>query len=147
MCDYSLESFRSREAKVGDQLITGRIQRQNLIGAWGYNSLTRGLYAEDDPGCAVCLKPGTELAFPDVVRFYHKPINTRYETATFIQVNTETGHVHHDALRFPDGTIRLVNDLAEGQKLTVLQLPKQSKEDAEEQATKALAKKQQVNIR
>jgi hypothetical protein len=31
-------------------------------------------------------------------------------------------HVHHDALEFPDGQV-LVDDLREGQRATVLQLP------------------------
>jgi hypothetical protein len=32
-------------------------------------------------------------------------------------------HMHHDALEFPDGQIVRVNNLREGQRATVLQLP------------------------
>ena len=58
MCDYSLESIASRAAKVGDELITTKFE----------GSLTRGLAAEMEPEVAVCLLPGTELAFASPVR-------------------------------------------------------------------------------
>ena len=52
MCDYSLELVRSRPAKVGDKLVTR-----------DFGTGTRGFAAADDPGLAVCVMPGTELAF------------------------------------------------------------------------------------
>ena len=52
MCDYSLHDVRSRPAKVGDKLITHRSY-----------SFTTGFTAVGDPDVAVCLMPGTELAF------------------------------------------------------------------------------------
>ena len=53
MCDYSLEHLTSRPAKVGDKLVTRRFK----------HSLTGGFCAIGEPNVAVCLKPGTELAF------------------------------------------------------------------------------------
>ena len=53
MCDYSLEHLASRPAKVGDKLVTTR---------FGYG-LTGGFCAVGDPHVAVCVQPGTELAF------------------------------------------------------------------------------------
>ena len=52
MCDFSLQSVRSRPAKVGDKLVTR-----------DFGTGTRGFAAVDDLGMAVCLMPGTELAF------------------------------------------------------------------------------------
>jgi hypothetical protein len=45
------------------------------------------------------------------------------KVARFRQIDTREPHVHHDALEFPDGQIARVNDLREGQRATVLQLP------------------------
>src|SRR5579862_8992071 len=52
MCDYSLLNVRSRPAKVGDRLVTR-----------DFGTGTRGFAAADDAGLAVCVMPGTELAF------------------------------------------------------------------------------------
>ena len=52
MCDFSLQSVRSRAAKVGDKLVT-----------CDFGTGTRGFAAADDPELAVCVMPGTELAF------------------------------------------------------------------------------------
>jgi hypothetical protein len=53
MCDYSLELVASRPAKTGDELVTTNFQ----------NSMTRGFAAIGEPNVAVCLLPGTEVAF------------------------------------------------------------------------------------
>jgi len=53
MCDYCLHSVASRPAQVGDRLVTTKFR----------NTLTRGFSAVGDPGVAVCLLPGTEVAF------------------------------------------------------------------------------------
>ena len=58
MCDYSMEHIASRAAKVGDRLTT-----TNFFG-----TLTSGFAAVDEPGVAVCLQPGTELAFDSEVK-------------------------------------------------------------------------------
>jgi hypothetical protein len=116
MCDYSLHLVASRPAKVGDTLILTKFPR----------STTRGLADRSDRNVAVCLLPGTELAFEQEVegergfvlrrRFGHK-------VARFRQVNKDDPYVHHDALEFPDGQIVLLTQLCEGQHATVLQLP------------------------
>jgi hypothetical protein len=118
MCDYSLHQVASRPAKVGDQLVT----------TWFRHSVTRGFAAPGEPGVAVCLLPGTELAFQEVVRyepriglFGHRKIEQR--VARFRKVNSDNPHAHHDALEFPDGEIVLLTHLLEGQRASVLQLP------------------------
>ena len=52
MCDYSLQSVASRPAKVGDKLTT-----------WDFGTGTIGFAAAEDTRVAVCVLPGTELAF------------------------------------------------------------------------------------
>jgi hypothetical protein len=52
MCDFSLQNIRSRPAKIGDKLVTR-----------DFGTGTRGFADVCDLGVAVCLLPGTELAF------------------------------------------------------------------------------------
>ncbi|HET9902833.1 MAG TPA: hypothetical protein VFQ27_03935 [Xanthobacteraceae bacterium] len=120
MCDYSLENVASRPAKVGDRLVTTSF----------HNSITRGFAAVDEPNVAVCLMPGTEIAFdrtvlcePALSIFGNHDL--RQSVARFRQVNLNQEHAHHDALEFPDGQIVLLTRLREGQYATVLQLPAQ----------------------
>jgi hypothetical protein len=118
MCDYSLEYVASRPAAVGDKVVTTTFN----------NSITRGFSAIDEPNVAVCLLPGTELAFErDVERVsIFGPSGTRklgHEVARFRQVNQGKRYVHHDALEFPGGETVLLTHLCEGQHATVLQLP------------------------
>jgi hypothetical protein len=117
MCDYSLESITTRAANVGDQLVSTRFGE----------SITRGFAAPGEPHVAVCLRPGTEVAFDREVEIENilgrgrESMNAR--VARFRQIDRETPHVHHDALEFPDGRIVLLTRLVEGQRATVLQLP------------------------
>ena len=118
MCDYSLDLVASRSAKVGDKLVTTQFQ----------NSMTRGFAAIGEPNVAVCLLPGTEIAFQNQVeyeRFFNLLPNIKLGTkvARFRQVNVGRPMAHHDALEFPDGKTVLLTRMCEGQHATVLQLP------------------------
>ena len=112
MCDYSLHHVKSRPAKVGDKLRT-----------FNFSTGTRGFAAPEDSTTAVCVLPGTELAFSEEVQsapaaFGCTSWRTRtvnFRTAIFRQVNKDMPRVHHDALEFPDGTHVLLIDLREGQ--------------------------------
>jgi hypothetical protein len=133
MCDYSLHHVKSRPAKVGDKLRTVN-----------FNTGTRGFASPDDRTTAVCVLPGTELAFAEEVKsgsatfnllsWRVKTIESR--TAIFRQVNKDVPRMHHDALEFPDGQTVLLTELVEGQEATVLQLPAQPKTPAEEAVQK-----------
>jgi hypothetical protein len=121
MCDYSLHNVKSRPAKVGDKLTTSN-----------FNTGTRGFAAPEDASTAVCVLPGTELAFATEVRcgrgglFAWKASTViNHTTAIFRQINKDKPHTHHDALEFPDGQVVLLTDVLEGQAPTVLQLPAQ----------------------
>ena len=118
MCDYSLHLVTSRPAKIGDKLVTTKFD----------NSITRGFAAVGEPNVAVCLLPGTEVAFEKDVEcdsvFKVFPSQKLAEkVARFRQVDKDQPDVHHDALEFPSGEIVLVSRLCQGQHATVLQLP------------------------
>ena len=58
MCDYSLHHVKSRPANIGEKLITRN-----------FNTGTRGFASPDDRTTAVCILPGTELAFSEDVKW------------------------------------------------------------------------------
>ena len=118
MCDYSLHDVSSRPAKVGDRLVSTQFP----------NAITRGFSDPARPRVAVCLLPGTELAFEKEVEcdasFRFLPTRkSLHKVARFRQVNLNRPAAHHDALEFPNGRIVLVTRLCLGQRATVLQLP------------------------
>jgi hypothetical protein len=122
MCDYSLHNVASRPARVGDKLVSTSFP----------TSCTRGFAAIGEPNIAVCLLPGTELAFEEDLKsesaygFGYKRLP--HKVARFRQVNKVQREVHHDALELPDGQIVMVTNLAGGQHATVLQLPASPRE-------------------
>src|SRR6516225_10969861 len=130
MCDFSLHAVRSRPAKVGDKLTTRM-----------FNLDTSGFCAPEDKGMAVCLLPGTEVAFADEVRRAPRfPWSERvicYKTAIFRQINLHNRATHHDALEFPSGEVVLLTLLEEGQQAMVLQLPASSESAKAKEKAKA----------
>jgi hypothetical protein len=129
MCDYSLQSVKSRPAKIADKLTVR-----------DFGTGTRGFAALENPGMAVCVLPGTELAFADEVKRlsirlwpWHNQV-IKHKTAIFRQINKNKLVAHHDALEFPDGQIVLLTSLSEGQQATVLQLPAEPKTVVESEA-------------
>ena len=124
MCDYSLHAVASRPAKVGDTLVSTSF----------FGTSTRGFAAKDAPAVAVCLLPGTELAFEQDVRYNRYWLTTKragYRVAQFCKIELTALDQHHDALLFPDGKTVLINSLSEGQVARVLQLPASRTEKAE----------------
>jgi hypothetical protein len=97
MCDFSLQSVKSRPAKVGDKLTTRN-----------FGTGTRGFAASEDASIAVCVLPGTELSFSDEVTCQSTGLFTwrkklvKHKTAIFRQVNKQKIAAHHDALEFPN---------------------------------------------
>jgi hypothetical protein len=121
MCDYSLRAVATRPAEVAETLVSTKFR----------GSVTRGFANPNDQQVAVCLRPGTEIAFEKDAQMggmvFRKNIGDRL--ARFRQIDTERYQVHHDALEFSNGTIVLVTDLVPGQRATVLQLPASSIEE------------------
>ena len=129
MCDYSLHSVATRPAQIEDKLVTTKFK----------NSITRGFAAVGEPHVAVCLLPGTEIAFEENVEcepsfgvgiLPNKKINQRL--ARFRQINMDIPVTHHDALEFPNGQVVLLTRLCEGQHATVLQLPAVARPESRE---------------
>ena len=118
MCDYSLHNVASRPARVGDKLTTR-----------DFGTGTRGFAASESARVAVCVLPGTELAFANPVECRTAGLLgwgrkvTGHRTAIFRQINKERPAAHHDTLEFPDRQFILLTDLVEGQEAVVLQLP------------------------
>ena len=125
MCDYSLEHLASRPAKVGDKLVTTRFK----------HSLTGGFCAIGEPDIAVCLRPGTEMAFEREIEslsgFWMHPKKLGSKVARFRRLNQDCQAAHHDALELPDGRVVLLTRLRESQFVTVIQLPTEQPEAAE----------------
>jgi hypothetical protein len=96
MCDYSLHHVVSRPARVGDKLVSTGFSRSG----------TRGFAAIGEPNVAVCLLPGTEVAFEAEAQYEHSfdrlMPGLRFgfvgeSLARFRQVNMERPLAHHDA--------------------------------------------------
>lgn len=125
MCDFSLKYQASRDAKVGDCLVTSSFPM----------TYTLGFTAVGDPYAAVCLKPGTELEFErpvwqtgfrgilQMMLSMMRGYNIRQRVATFTQVELEDPYTHHDAIEFPDGRVIKLTDLREEQYARVVQMP------------------------
>jgi hypothetical protein len=126
VCDYSLQNVQSRPARIGDELTTQ-----------DFGTGTRGFAARESSEVAVCLLPGTELAFPQGVAigkrklfgWNYKPVT--HKTAIFRQINKGALSMHHDALEFPDGLTVLLTTLPLNQQATVLQFPAHPRNPAE----------------
>src|SRR4026207_2154492 len=109
MCDYSLHNVTSRPAKIDDKLVSTKFSC----------STTRGFAAVGEPNVAVCLLPGTEVAFEKEVEYEHgwsvfRNRKLAEKVARFRQVDKDKPDVRHDALEFPNGQIVLINDLCPG---------------------------------
>jgi hypothetical protein len=125
MCDYSITNVKSRPATVSDKLRTTN-----------FGTGTRGFAAREDATTAVCVLPGTELAFASPISvflngYYIEAKQLEHKTAIFRQINREQAHMHHDAVEFPDGQLVLLTYLKDGQDATVLQLPATPKTEVE----------------
>jgi hypothetical protein len=116
MCDYSLHAVATRPAQVGETLISTTFS----------GTSTRGFASKSDPAVAVCMLPGTELAFAEDVKYESRWIwakAIKFRVGKFGVIDPNLPHRHHDAIEFPDGSHVLVTQLCEGQRATVLQLP------------------------
>ena len=89
MCDYSLHAVATRPAEVGETLVSTKFQMAG----------TRGFASPDSPRVAICLRPGTELAFEHDALIggvmFSESVGARL--ARFRQIDTDKPHQHHDA--------------------------------------------------
>ena len=136
MCDFSLQHMKSRPAQVADKLIVRDFAR----GTKGFCPADQAGTELDDT-VAVCVLPGTEIAFDETIRkgcFYSGDEDLGHKVARFRQVEKDVQSAHHDALELPDGVIVKLTSLMAGQMATVLQLPAAPKTEQEAQDQKRL---------
>jgi hypothetical protein len=140
MCDYSLMAVPNRLAREGEELVAHRFPTGSL-----------GLASPDDikrvadppapaqrsfwcavkdffnppktePVPAVCIPPGARLKLQDIpARLQHDMGVGPVEDVTFTQL-TAAVNSYRDAVRFPNGREVRLQELREGQRVTVLDL-------------------------
>lgn len=125
MCDYSLAEMRSRLAADGDELLVHRFPSGSL----GLRSARRCWREILFPSAvvAVCIPPGAQLSLQDIPAALQRCLRVgSRETVTFVQQSLEV-YRHRDAVRFANGNEVLLQDLAPGQRATVLTLDCEAK--------------------
>jgi len=101
MCDYSLEQYRSRPARMGESYETHR-----------FPSGTIGFIAPGDALTAVCMAYDTRLRLNGVPQAVQNRCQvTTDEDVTFTR--RESGP-HHDGVRFANGTMVTLQTLGPG---------------------------------
>ena len=110
MCDYSLEAYRSRPARVGEQYVTHRFPSHGV-----------GFIAAGDPETAVCMACDTKLRLENVP----EPVRTRLgvsadELVTFVRLE---GGPFHDGVRFANGAEIALQYLGFGVKGSLVEEP------------------------
>jgi hypothetical protein len=115
MCDYSLHAVAFRPAEASEVLVSSRFPGTN----------TRGFASPADPTVAVCLRPGTEIAFEHNAMMQGALFRWKVGAtlARFRQIDLDKPAQHHDALEFSNGKIIKLTDLVPGQRARVVQLP------------------------
>ena len=101
MCDYSLETYRSRPAQLGERYETHR-----------FPSFSIGFIAPGDPSTAVCMACDTKLRLEGIPEKVQRAyFVTRNEEVTFTRL--EDGP-HHDGVRFGNGAEVTLQQLGTG---------------------------------
>jgi hypothetical protein len=103
MCDYSLESYRSRPAQVGEKYETQR-----------FPSFSIGFIAPGDPSTAVCMACDTKLRLEGIPEKVQRVQGvSANEDVTFTRLDSGP---HHDAVRFANGAEVTLQELGPGVK-------------------------------
>ena len=115
MCDYSLHAVAFRPAEASEVLVSSKFPGTH----------TRGFASPAEPNVAVCLRPGTELAFEQNAVMQGALFRWKVgaKLARFRQIDLDKPAQHHDALEFSNGKIVKLTELVPGQRARVVQLP------------------------
>jgi hypothetical protein len=103
MCDYSLEHYRSRPARLGEKYETHQFESRSI-----------GFIAPGDASTAICMACDTKLSLegiPEIVQRRHGVTST--ENVTFTRLE---GGPHHDGVRFSNGAEVTLQELGPGVK-------------------------------
>lgn len=108
MCDYSLEMYASRKAKVRESLTTTRFASGSI-----------GTTDKANKDCAVCLDVGTKLRLDNVPQTVQVQAGVGATAeATFARIDTGA---YHDAVEFEGGCKVSLQHLGPGVQITILQ--------------------------
>ena len=139
MCDYSLMGIPNRLATEGENLVVHRFPTNSiglasprqLASAPERCSSTRARFwtylkdlfvSEMNKVEAVCIPPGATLVLRDIPSEIQKALQTQpAELVTFTQL-TATPNAYRDAVRFQNGRELLLQELSEGQQVTIVDL-------------------------
>jgi hypothetical protein len=103
MCDYSLEAYRSRPARLGEKYET-RLFKSHSI----------GFVAPGDPSTAVCMECDMKLRLEGIPeRVQRTKRVSANEDVTFTRIENDS---HHDAVRFGNGAEVTLQQLGPGVK-------------------------------
>ena len=108
MCDYSLEMYASRPARVGEQYETTRFASGSI-----------GLTVPGDATCAICVQYDTPLVLEKLPA--HARGEDGHDRADVVFARVEGG-AYHDAVAFPDGRVLSLQQLGTGVSVQVRQL-------------------------
>jgi hypothetical protein len=136
MCDYSLESYQSRDAIEGERLVTRRFQ-----------SGSQGFVSPECPEVAVCLEEGMQLVLRALPEKLQREKNVGEEViVSFAYLNRNQRRwwafwsldsYYRDGLLFPNGQSIAINKLPEGLEAdvltTVLAAPASERESADKE--------------
>src|SRR5262249_14273896 len=112
MCDYSLHHVASRPAKGRDKLVITELARSSARGFAAVGEHGAKLVIHDDPPkVAVCLLPGTELAFDDDEVRYDRAFSlfgkarVNHKVARFRQIDINDPHTPYHTFKLPNSHI------------------------------------------
>jgi len=117
MCDYSLEMYRSRPARAGEEYRTHR-----------FSSGSIGFLAPDNETTAVCMAYDTRIRLEDVPRTILSAHGVT-SPADVVFVRKETG-IYQDAVRFANGRELTLQQLGPGVRARIIDEVRQPKREA-----------------
>jgi len=140
MCDYSLMAVPNRLAVEQEELLTHRFPTGSLglaspadvkRAASDRGEPRRGFWRAvrnffnppvNCPVAAVCIPPGARLWLRDIPERLQRELSVaREEPVTFTQIDAAVNS-YRDAVRFSNGRVVRLQELREGQRVTVLDL-------------------------
>lgn len=89
MCDYSLEMYRSRPARVSEKYVSHRFASGSI-----------GFIAPGDTDTAVCMACDTTLKLVNLPIHLRRQLDVGEAVVTFTHLE---GGPHHDGIRFTNG--------------------------------------------
>jgi len=139
MCDYSLMSFPNRLAADGEELVVHRFTsgsiglasavdlckpKEGTVRHHSWWAALKGWFLNENDRCvtAVCIPPAARLVLHDSSEQLRSTYGVQAdEEVTFLELSADI-NTYRDALRFRNGKQVRLQELREGQRVTVLDL-------------------------